>query len=155
MKNKHKLDEMQERKLLKLEEAGFWLIFWLLFAAIILQVIINGDVKAITGELVVLIVASVYIAFTSLKNGVWSKSSAPTLKANILTSFVPALLLGVFQAVRAFVVLKKEVTTDLILKIVGLMLIVYTVCLVLLEAMRGIYNKRRNDLDAVGDEDGQ
>lgn len=155
MKNKRKLDEMQERKLLKLEEVGFWLIFWLLFAVIILQVIIKGDFQVIIGELVVLGVAAVYIAISSLKNGVWSKSSTPTLKSNILISFAPALLLGAFQSIRSFAVLKKEISTDLILKIAGLMLISYVVCLVLLEILRGVYNKRRNTLDAVGDEDGQ
>lgn len=155
MKNKHNLDEMQERKLLKLEEVGFWLIFWLLFAVIIFQVIINADFMAIIGELIVLAIAAVYIAFTSLKNGMWSKTSIPTLKANILISFVPALMIGVFQTVRAYIVLKKAVTTDLILKIAGLMLIAYILCLILLEVLRRVYNKRRNDLDAAGDENDQ
>lgn len=155
MKNKHKLDEMQERRLLKLEEVGFWLIFWLLFAVIIFQVIINADFMAIIGELIVLAIAAVYIAFTSLKNGMWSKTSIPTLKANILISFVPALMIGVFQTVRAYIVLKKAVTTDLILKIADLMLIAYILCLILLEVLRRVYNKRRNDLDAAGDENDQ
>ena len=34
---KNNLDEMQDRKLLKLEEYGFWIMFWALAAAIVIQ----------------------------------------------------------------------------------------------------------------------
>lgn len=155
MSKKTKLDEMQEKKLLKLEEAGFWMIFWLLFAAIIVQIVVDGNFKAVIGEIIVLLIASVYIAFSSLKNGVWSKNQTPTLKSNVLTSLIPAILLGVFQAVRAFVVLKKSVTADLLLKIAAVMVVAYLVCLALLEVFQHIYNKQRNKLDNIGEADGE
>ena len=34
MKSNKQLDEMQESKLLKIQEKGFWLVFWILFAGI-------------------------------------------------------------------------------------------------------------------------
>lgn len=37
MKSNKQLDEMQENKLLKIQEKGFWLVFWILFAAIFVQ----------------------------------------------------------------------------------------------------------------------
>lgn len=37
MKSNKQLDEMQESKLLKIQEKGFWLVFWILFAAIFIQ----------------------------------------------------------------------------------------------------------------------
>ena len=33
-KSNNMLDEMQDNKLLKIEEFGFWLVFWILTAAI-------------------------------------------------------------------------------------------------------------------------
>lgn len=155
MSKKPKLDEMQEKKLLKLEEAGFWMIFWLLFAAIIVQIVADGNFKAVIGEIIVLLIASVYIAFSSLKNGVWSKNQTPTLKSNVLTSLIPAILLGVFQAVRAFVILKKSVAVDLLLKIAAVMVVAYLVCLALLEVFRHIYKKQRDKLDNAGEADGE
>lgn len=155
MNKKPKLDEMQEKKLLKLEEIGFWMIFWLLFAAIIVQIVVDGNFKSVIGEIIVLLIASVYIAFSSLKNGLWSKSQPPTLKTNILTSLIPAILLGVFQVVRAFVILNKSVTADLLLKIAAVMVVAYLVCLALLEVFRLIYKNQRNKLDDVGETDGE
>ena len=41
MKSNKQLDEMQESKLLKIQEKGFWLVFWVLFAAIFVQALIG------------------------------------------------------------------------------------------------------------------
>ena len=51
MKKTHKnnLDEMQDQKLLKLEEYGFWVMFWALVLSIVIQLII-GSSKQGTGE---------------------------------------------------------------------------------------------------------
>ena len=44
---KNNLDEMQDRKLLKLEEYGFWIMFWTLAAAIVIQ-LVTGAAMAVT-----------------------------------------------------------------------------------------------------------
>ena len=67
MKSNKQLDEMQESKLLKIQEKGFWLVFWVLFAAIFVQALIGMTLKEIAGEIVVLVAASIYIAAASLK----------------------------------------------------------------------------------------
>lgn len=53
MKSNKQLDEMQESKLLKIQEKGFWLVFWILFAAIFVQALIGMTLKEIAGEIVV------------------------------------------------------------------------------------------------------
>ena len=50
MKSNKQLDEMQESKLLKIQEKGFWLVFWILFAAIFVQALIGMTLKEIAGE---------------------------------------------------------------------------------------------------------
>ena len=72
-KSKNMLDEMQDNKLLKIEEFGFWLVFWILFAAILLQALIGTTLKELAGEIAALLAASVYIVFSSLKNGLWTR----------------------------------------------------------------------------------
>ena len=57
-KSKNMLDEMQDRKLLKIEEFGFWLVFWVLFAVILLQALMGATLKELAGEIAVLLAAS-------------------------------------------------------------------------------------------------
>ena len=57
---KNNLDEMQEQKMLKIEHNGFWLLYWGLFAALLIQAVLyRGDLHAMTGELILLMAASV------------------------------------------------------------------------------------------------
>ena len=51
------LDEMQNQKLLKLEEYGFWVMFWALAVSIVVQLIIGGTIKEVLGEIIILLVA--------------------------------------------------------------------------------------------------
>lgn len=54
MKKAHKnnLDEMQDQKLLKLEEYGFWVMFWALVLSIVIQLIIGSSIKEVLGVFV-------------------------------------------------------------------------------------------------------
>ena len=88
------LDEMQDQKLLKMEEYGFWIMFWALAIAIVVQLIIGSTLKEVVGEIAVLLIGSIYIAATSLKNGLWTRTSIPSRKGNALASIIPAVLIG-------------------------------------------------------------
>ena len=50
MKSNKQLDEMQESRLLKIQEKGFWLVFWILFAAIFVQALIASIDKGTRGS---------------------------------------------------------------------------------------------------------
>ena len=71
---------MQDSKLLKIEETGLWLSFWGLMAAIIIQFVIGTTLKGIAGEIFVLVIQSIYIAFSNIRNGLWTRSYSPTKK---------------------------------------------------------------------------
>lgn len=150
--NKIVLDEMQERNLLKLEETGFWIVFWSLFVAVIVQLIIKPDIQTIAGEAIVLLIASIYITCNSIKNGLWTKNIIPTRKQNAIMSMIPALLLGIIHIVRTLFVLKKSIMPEVVITIGIRIAIVYILCFVVLEIMRIIYQKRRNKLDDSVDE---
>ncbi len=153
MKSNKQLDEMQEGKLLKIQEKGFWLVFWILFAAIFVQALIGTTLKEIAGEIIVLVVASIYIAAASLKNGLWTRNTQPTIKVNLATSIIPALILGVFWAIRSIVILNKSIS-DSYVQIIIVVLSAYVVCFLMLEILRRVYKHRREKLDDV-EEDGR
>ena len=68
----NKLDEMQNQKLLKLEEYGFWIMFWALAVAIAVQLLTGATIKEVAGESIVLLIGSIYLSITALKNGIWT-----------------------------------------------------------------------------------
>ena len=91
---KNNLDEMQDQKLLKLEEYGFWVMFWALVLSIVIQLIIGSSIKEVLGEIIVLLIGSGYISVTTLKNGLWTRTSIPTRKGSALASIMlPSLWL--------------------------------------------------------------
>ena len=144
-KSKNMLDEMQDNKMLKIEEFGFWLVFWVLLAVILLQALLGTTPKELAGEFAAVLAARVYIAFSSLKNGLWTRKYAPTLKANAIAGAIPSFILGIINAVRAFVILKKPVEFHATIQIVAMCVGVYVLCFALLEAFRLIYKKRKLD----------
>ena len=151
-KSKNMLDEMQDNQLLKIEEFGFWLVFWVLFAAVLLQALLGTTLKELMGEIAALLAASVYIVFSSLKNGLWTRKVTPTLKTNVIASLIPSFIFGAVNAVRAFVILKKPIEFRSTIQIVAMCVGVYILCFALLEVFRLIYKKRRGKLDDIEDE---
>ncbi len=143
-------DEMQDQKMLKLEEYGFWIVFWGLAVIILVQLVTGGTIRQIAGELAALFIGSVFITFTYLKNGLWTRNSTPTRKGNALTSIIPAVLLGVIHIIK--IVKNQEIKTNDILITVAVIVAAYAACFAVLELFRAVYQKRRSRLDDTGEE---
>ena len=82
-------------------------------------------------------VASIYIATASLKNGLWTRDTQPTIKSNLATSIIPALILGVFWTIRSMVILDKPISESSV-QIVILVLSAYVVCFLMLAFFIGV-----------------
>ena len=154
-KSNNMLDEMQDNKLLKTEEFGFWLVFWVLAAAVLLQALMGTTLKELMGEMAALSVASVYIVFSGLKNGLWTRKYTPTLKTNVITSLIPSFIFGAVNAVRAFVILKKPIELGATVRIAVMCVGVYILCFAIMEVFRCVYKKRRRKLDDIEEEEGR
>lgn len=141
------LDEMQDQKLLKMEEYGFWIMFWALAIAIVVQLIIGSTFKEVIGEIAVLFIGSIYIAVTSLKNGLWTRTSTPSMKGNAITSIVPAVLIAAIHIIK--MIRSESFNTSNVLVTVAIMVAVYVACFAILEAFRALYKKRRAELDDI------
>ena len=143
------LDEMQDQKLLKLEEYGFWVMFCGLAVSIVVQLLIGGTIKDVLGEIIVLLIGSVYISVTTLRNGLWTRTSIPTRKGNALASIVPAVLIG---AIHLFKMMQgNRMETRSFLFTAAIIAAVYAGCFVILEVFRITYRKRRAALDDTDD----
>lgn len=145
------LDEMQENKLVKIEGTGFWLAFWGLLAAIVVQVLIKPDLQRVAGELAVFFAMSAYLMIFCLKNGLWSRTPAPTIKGNAISSVFAALILGAVLIVRSQLILHSGFSTETAATLL-LMALAFAGCFATLEAMRAIYQRRRGKLDDTEEE---
>lgn len=97
LKIKNKLDEMQEQNLLKMESTGFWIGFFGLFIALLVQIIIygQGEWKYLIGEWLVFMCMALYLAIGCAKKGIWDRWLSPTTKSNLYTSIVAGLIVGI------------------------------------------------------------
>lgn len=144
------LDEMQDQKLLKLEESGFWILFWALVLSVLVQFVMGRSFREVLGELVVLVIGGVWITVTTLKNGIWTRKSTPTRKGNALAAVIPAVLIGALNVIKMNQNHKTD--TGSILTAAGISILAYAACFIVLEVFRASYNKRRDRLDDVGEE---
>lgn len=146
-KRQNMLDEMQENKLREIEGAGFWLAFAGLLTAIVIQVLLHPDLRQIAGELTVFFIMSIYLIALCLKNGLWSKTPAPTVKGNVISSAVAALAIGAVLIVRSQLILRKGLSEHFAVLLLLSMAIVFGGCFATLEVARAIYWRRRSKLD--------
>ncbi len=147
------LDEMQDQKLLKLEEYGFWVMFWALFLSIVIQLISGGTIREVLGEIIVLLLGSVYIAAATLKNGLWTRTSIPTRKGNALASIVPAAFICAIHIFK--MIQSNRMETKPLLFTAAIAVAVYAGCFFILEALRIAYDKRRAALDDIDEKESE
>lgn len=105
MKQKNSnLDELQERQLLEAEHNGYWIGFWGLLAAILIQSLVfsNADFRLLAGEWIVFMVMAVYLAAACIRRGIWDRRIPMNTRTNLALSAVTALLFGAFSAIVIF-----------------------------------------------------
>lgn len=105
-RKKNNLDEMQEQKLLKIEHYGFWIVYWGLLAAILLQVTLSTDsenlFRNIAGEWVVFMLASIYLPIACMINGIWDRRLKPNFKTNVILSLISGVLCGILFSATSY-----------------------------------------------------
>ena len=125
-------------------------MFWALFVSIVVQLFTGAGIKQVIGELIVLLIGSIYLSFTTLRNGLWTITTTPSRKGNAITSIIPAVLLGMINLIR--LVQKNGFTAKALLSVAAIMVAAYAACFIILELFRVSYNKRRSELDDIDEE---
>ena len=143
---KNNLDERQELTLLRLEHNGYWLAFWGLFAAMIVQLFLGWRFREIAGEWIVFMVQAGYLGAACIKNGIWDRYLRPTLKTNLLVSLLAALAAGVLKFGG---ILSRFPDTPMGAAVSGVIFggMVFVCCFAALSLAGGLYRRRRAALE--------
>lgn len=94
LQTKTVLDEREMQEMYRIEHAGLWLMYGLLCAAVLVQLLMGAPIAQMAGELVTVIVTSIVMVIANVRHGIWDQSSRPSLRGNAAC----ALGAGVFVA---------------------------------------------------------
>lgn len=144
---KSNLDERQEQILLRIEHNGFWLAFWLLIIAMVVQNIASGsDFRLFAGECAILLIISLYVAIECIRNGIWDRKLKPKASNNLLASALAGLGVGV---VTSLALMKNFPDKPLGLVAAGVFAGVFTfvLCMIALTVSMRFYKKRNEEME--------
>ena len=102
-KRNNNLDERQEQKLLEIESRGFWLAFWGLAAALVVEQIVYGwSFEHKIAEWIVFMVIALYLVVACVRNGIWDRHLKMNTKTNLIVSLIAGVGLGVVNFATIF-----------------------------------------------------
>lgn len=82
------LDEMQKQTLLKIESRGFWVLWVLLLAALIIESLLGFAPREMAAEWFIFMGGCVYAVVCDLRAGIWDRRFKPNTKTNAAVSVV-------------------------------------------------------------------
>lgn len=99
-----KVDERQEMDLLWVEHYGFWFMYWMLLAEIIIQGVIMDGGDKIFGEGIIFMATSVFVVIGWIRKGVWSYQTrkVPGVKSYLMYSLIAAAVCGIMGVLMGF-----------------------------------------------------
>lgn len=80
------LDEMQKQTLLKIESRGFWGLWMLLLAALIIESLLGFAPREMAAEWFIFMLGSAYSVISDLRAGIWDRHFKPNTKTNAVVS---------------------------------------------------------------------
>ncbi|MBR5560535.1 MAG: hypothetical protein IKU73_03895 [Clostridia bacterium] len=83
-KRKTVLDERELQVLYRIEHFGLWLMYGLLCAAVLVQLLFGAPVIQMAGELFVIVCVSVVMMIANARQGIWDESSRPSVSSNAI-----------------------------------------------------------------------
>lgn len=105
------LDEMQKQTLLKIESRGFWMLWVLLLAALIIESLLGFAPREMAAEWFIFMLGCAYSVLSDLRAGIWDRRLKPNTKTNVVVSVVgvaalQAVIMGVCTWVLCFALLQ-------------------------------------------------
>ena len=92
------LDEREMMEMYRIEHGGLWLMYGLLCAAILVQLLMGAGLAQMAGEIAVLAVTSVAMIFANARHGIWDQSSRPSMRGNAAYSLGTGVLVAAVLA---------------------------------------------------------
>ena len=82
------LDEMQKQTLLKIESRGFWVLWVLLLAALIIESLLGFTPREMAAEWFIFMLGCAYSLISDLRAGIWERHFKANTKTNAAVSVV-------------------------------------------------------------------
>ena len=153
-KFKNNLDEMQEQELLKIEHNGFWIAFWMLIAAMAIQMLTYDNyteaLKANAGEWITFMVLCIYLTGACEKRGIWDRRLKMNNKSNLIVSLIAGAVMCIFNFAYCFIRYGKPVGSIAAGLFMGS--IVFIACFGLLSLMMRSVKKKQEQLEKEPEE---
>lgn len=92
------LDEMQKQTLLKIESCGFWALWVLLLAALIIESLLGFTPREMAAEWFIFMLGSAYSVLSDLRAGIWDRRLKPNTKTNVVVSVAGGAVVFVWGA---------------------------------------------------------
>lgn len=109
---KSQLDEREKMEFYKAEHYGYYVMFFVVFAEVVIEsYILNMSFRETIGELILLMAGSVTLIFNAVKHGNWDYIWKPNMKTYFWCSFVASLfftLIFVFGKMRQFESVRED-----------------------------------------------
>ena len=94
------LDEMQKQTLLKIESRGFWVLWVLLLAALIIESLLGFAPREMAAEWFIFMGGCVYAVVCDLRAGIWDRRFKPNTKTNAAVSVVGGAAVFVWMLIK-------------------------------------------------------
>ena len=92
------LDEREMMEMYRIEHRGLWLMYGLLCAAILVQLLMGADLTQMAGEIAVVAVTSVAMILANARHGIWDQNSRPSVRGNAVYSLATGVLVAAVLA---------------------------------------------------------
>lgn len=141
LQNKTVLDEREIQEMYRVEHFGLWLMYGLLCAAVLVQLLAGAPLVQMAGEFAVVIVTSVAMVIANVRHGIWDTDSRPSMRGNAGYSLGAGVCVAVIQ-----MAMKGNLMTALVTGLCTAML-VFVVLTLLMHYMQRRQAKQEEDLE--------
>ena len=143
------LDEMQKQTLLKIESCGFWALWVLLLAALIIESLLGFTLREMAAEWFIFMGGCVYSVVCDLRAGIWDRRFKPNTKTNVVVSVAG----GVAVLVWGLIKFAEFGVGVAVLLAVFLGVCTWVLCFATLQLTMKAYKKRHAELENPKEDD--
>ena len=143
------LDEMQKQTLLKIESRGFWALWVLLLAALIIESLLGFTPREMAAEWFIFMLGCAYSLISDLRAGIWDRRFKPNTKTNAAVSVVGGAAVFVWGLIK-FAELGMGVA---VLCAVFMGACTWVLCFAALQLSMKAYKKRHAELENPKEDD--
>ena len=143
------LDEMQKQTLLKIESRGFWALWVLLLAALIIESLLGFTLREMAAEFFIFMLGCAYALISDLRAGIWDRHLKANTKTNAAVSVVGGAAIFVWGLIK-FVEFGMGAA---VLLAVFMAACTWVLCFALLQLSMKAYKKRHAELENPKEDD--